>query len=273
MTVAAGDEPDAVGVRQGEVEVVGRHDDGETVVREVGDDQGQLDPAGDVEERRRLVEDEHRSAAGRGRGRRGRAGAGRPTARRTVGPTARRHRVGPPRRGRCDVLGRQVAAPAGVWMAAEQHDVADGEQARIDPIGEHHGDLAGPFASVEAGAGHVPSRSTSPRERRLGCRSSVRSNVDLPLPFGPITAVELPGRGGERRRRRATGVRRPSPGGSRRRGRCASRTVADHVITSPRPRRVSTQMTTGTPSRAVTALSGSTPRCPGAGRRPRRPAP
>ena len=68
VTVRTGDEPHAVGVRQGEVEVVGRHDDGEAVTGEVGDDQGQLHPAGDVEERRRLVEDEHGRLLGEGAG-------------------------------------------------------------------------------------------------------------------------------------------------------------------------------------------------------------
>ena len=47
------------------------------------------------------------------------------------------------------VFGRQIAAPAGVWVTAEEHDVADGEQPGIDPVGEHDGDLARPLDPVE----------------------------------------------------------------------------------------------------------------------------
>ena len=132
---------------------------------EVGDDQGQLDAAGDVEERRRLVEDEHRRLLGEGPGDEDAL----TLAVRQLGERSRPELVDtqPIRRlvGDAHVVRRQVAAPAGVWMATEKHDVGDGEEAGIDSIGEHHGHLAGPLHPVQTAQGHAVEE--TPR-RRVG---------------------------------------------------------------------------------------------------------
>ena len=118
---------------------------------ELGEGEGELDPAAEVEERRRLVEHEHARPLGEG------AGDEHPLAL-PVGehgegaiPHRQHAEVGGRGVGDLDVLGGEVTAPAGVRVAAELDDVAHGEQPRVDPIGQHHGDAARPFAAVEVG--------------------------------------------------------------------------------------------------------------------------
>ena len=157
--------------------------------------------------------------------------------------------------GDLDVLGGQVAAPAGVGVAAELDDVADGEQPRVHPVGQHHGDAARPFAPVEVGE-RCAVEAHHAAQRRLGTDQCAQQRR-LATAVGPDHGDELAGRCDERchvEHRRA----RPSPviPGDQ----VVRLEGGHHVITSVRARRVSTHTTTGTPISAVTALSGSTPR-------------
>ena len=173
-----------------------RHDDGEPVAGEAGDHQRQLDPAGDVEKRRWLVEDEHGRLLGEGTGDEDAL----TLTIRELGERPMPHPIDPEtgsgRMRDSFVLGRQIAAPARVRVPSEEHDVADGQQSWIDAVSEHDGDLAGPLDPVEAVqlsaveehlAGEWPlTADERPQQRRLAAA------------VGADHCRQLPGGGGQR---------------------------------------------------------------------------
>ena len=109
----------------------------------------QLDPAGDVEERRRFVEHEHRRLLGEGPGNQ----AALPL---PVGELAERpapERGDPESVGGAheDVVVAQRTTPVGVWVPAERDDVTDGQPSGVDPVGEHDGDCGAPGPAGRGG--------------------------------------------------------------------------------------------------------------------------
>ena len=258
MTVPSATSQTRSACDEGEVEVVGRHDDGQAVAGEVGDDQRQLDAPGDVEERRRLVEDEHGRLLGEGAGDEdplalavGQLGE-RPVPQRVDSEAGRRGMgdalvlgVRSPRQPVCGCRPRSTTSPT-VSRPGSTRSVSTTATLRA----RSH--------AVEA-AQSMPSSSTSPASRRLAADERPQQRR-LAAAVGSDHRRQLARRGAQRLD--FDDGRRPAPVPVAGDEAGAPRAVR-HVITSPRPRRVSTQMTTGTPSRAVTALSGSTPCRPG----------
>ena len=176
---------------EGEVEVVGGDDDARPSSARSATAERQLDPAGDVEERRRFVEDEHRRLLGEGPG--DEDALALPV--RQLGERPR------PQRGDAETVGRR---------RGRRRSSAASSRPRQSVCGCRPSETTSPTVSSPGSMRSVSTtaiwRARSTRSsRRSGVPSSitspasggwvptsVRSSVDLPVPFGPSTAISWP---------------------------------------------------------------------------------
>ena len=182
-----------VGVARGEVEVVQHHDDrGAALAVEVGEQVEHLDLVGDVEEGRRLVEQQDVGLLReRHRDPHALALAARELVDRPIGEVGDAGRV---ERGGDGLV--VVRAPAAeqplVRMPPAPDEVGDddalGRDRALRQQPEDARDLLGRAAVQRARR-----RARPARLRGASRRASARSSVDLPHPFAPTIAVILPG--------------------------------------------------------------------------------